>query len=277
MIKLRDIDKYVDSRFQRTFILKGINLDVNQGEFLTIMGPSGAGKSSLMNIIGLLDEPSAGEYFFFDEPVHKLREKQKSEMHKNYIGFIFQGPESLLQLRRGSGAAGSGRVVVASEGARAELGVEPRGTQRERVVRRGVSGQATALSRVVAALVGDLAERVVVHDAAVDRFLLFQAEGFKPGLATGSDVRGGRVHSAENQRVARGDVEFATTVFTSVPVDPSDRDGISTHIRCDSREGDGSQASQLRDIEVHSLLNWIGCPMTESKKQSVCHEDRKAG
>ena len=90
MIKLRDIDKYVDSRFQRTFILKGVNLEVQQGEFLTIMGPSGAGKSSLMNIIGLLDEPSVGEYFFFDEPVHRLKEKQKSEMHKNYIGFIFQ-------------------------------------------------------------------------------------------------------------------------------------------------------------------------------------------
>lgn len=90
MIKLRDIDKYVDSRFQRTFILKGVNLDIEQGEFLTIMGPSGAGKSSLMNIIGLLDEPSAGEYFFFDQPVHKLKEKQKSDMHKNHIGFIFQ-------------------------------------------------------------------------------------------------------------------------------------------------------------------------------------------
>ncbi len=90
MIKLRDVDKYIDSRFQRTFILKGIHLDVNQGEFLTIMGPSGAGKSSLMNIIGMLDEPSAGEYYFFDEPVHKMKERQKSEMHKNYIGFIFQ-------------------------------------------------------------------------------------------------------------------------------------------------------------------------------------------
>jgi putative ABC transport system ATP-binding protein len=90
MIKLRDIDKYIDSRFQRTFILKGVNLDVEQGEFLTIMGPSGAGKSTLMNIIGMLDEPSAGEYFFFDEPVHKMKEKQKSDMHKNYIGFIFQ-------------------------------------------------------------------------------------------------------------------------------------------------------------------------------------------
>jgi len=70
--------------------LKGIDLEVQQGEFLTLMGPSGAGKSTLMNIIGMLDEPSAGEYYFFDEPVHKMKEKHKSEMHKNYIGFIFQ-------------------------------------------------------------------------------------------------------------------------------------------------------------------------------------------
>ena len=67
MIQLKNIDKYIDSRFQRTFILKGADLEVKQGEFLTIMGPSGAGKSTLMNIIGMLDEPSAGEYYFFDE------------------------------------------------------------------------------------------------------------------------------------------------------------------------------------------------------------------
>jgi putative ABC transport system ATP-binding protein len=90
MFKLKDIDKYVDSRFQRTFILKGIDLEVNEGEFLTIMGPSGAGKSTLMNIIGMLDEPSAGEYYFLDNPVHKMKERDKSEMHKNFIGFIFQ-------------------------------------------------------------------------------------------------------------------------------------------------------------------------------------------
>lgn len=90
MISLKDIDKYIDSRFQRTFILKGVDMKVEQGEFVTIMGASGAGKSTLMNIIGMLDEPSQGEYFFFDEPVHKIKEKQKSEMHKNYIGFIFQ-------------------------------------------------------------------------------------------------------------------------------------------------------------------------------------------
>ncbi|HEY5692548.1 MAG TPA: ABC transporter ATP-binding protein [Cyclobacteriaceae bacterium] len=90
MIQLKDIDKYIDSRFQRTFIVKSIDLKVEQGEFLTIMGPSGAGKSTLMNIIGMLDEPSAGEYYFFDEPVHTMKERKKSEMHKNYIGFIFQ-------------------------------------------------------------------------------------------------------------------------------------------------------------------------------------------
>ncbi|HQQ97529.1 MAG TPA: ABC transporter ATP-binding protein [Cyclobacteriaceae bacterium] len=90
MIKLKNIDKFIDTRFQRTFILKSIDLEVQQGEFVTLMGPSGAGKSTLMNVIGMLDEPSAGEYFFFDEPVHKMKERQKSDMHKNYIGFIFQ-------------------------------------------------------------------------------------------------------------------------------------------------------------------------------------------
>lgn len=90
MIKLSKIDKYYDSRFQRTFILKGVNLEVQQGEFVTIMGPSGAGKSTLLNIIGLLDEPSAGEYYFFDEPAHQIREKQKVQYHRSHIGFIFQ-------------------------------------------------------------------------------------------------------------------------------------------------------------------------------------------
>lgn len=90
MIKLRNIDKFVDKRFQRTFILKNIDLDIREGEFVTVMGPSGAGKSTLLNIIGFLDEPSAGEYFFLDEPAHGLSEKQKSEYHKSHIGFVFQ-------------------------------------------------------------------------------------------------------------------------------------------------------------------------------------------
>lgn len=90
MIKLRDIDKFVDSKYQRSFILKGIELDIEQGEFVTIMGPSGAGKSTLMNIIGMLDEPSQGEYYFHDEPIHRMKERKRSEMHKHYIGYVFQ-------------------------------------------------------------------------------------------------------------------------------------------------------------------------------------------
>lgn len=90
MIKLKNIDKYYDSRVQRSFVLKGINLEVKQGEFVTIMGPSGAGKSTLLNIIGLLDEPSAGEYYFWDEPAHQIKEKQKVQYHRSHIGFIFQ-------------------------------------------------------------------------------------------------------------------------------------------------------------------------------------------
>ena len=90
MIRLRNIDKYIDKRFQRTFILKGIDLDIEEGEFVSIMGPSGAGKSTLLNIVGFLDEPSEGEYTFLGEPVHDLSEKQKSEYHKTHIGFVFQ-------------------------------------------------------------------------------------------------------------------------------------------------------------------------------------------
>ena len=90
MINIVDVDKYIDSRFQRTFILKGIDLKVDHGEFVTIMGPSGAGKSTLLNIIGMLDQQSEGEYYFLDEPVHKLRERKKSDLHKHYIGYIFQ-------------------------------------------------------------------------------------------------------------------------------------------------------------------------------------------
>jgi putative ABC transport system ATP-binding protein len=90
MISLKNIDKFYENKFQRSFVLKDVSLEIERGEFMTIMGPSGAGKSTILNIIGLLDEPSAGEYFFFDEPVHKLRERKKSEMHKHQIGFVFQ-------------------------------------------------------------------------------------------------------------------------------------------------------------------------------------------
>jgi len=90
MIKLIDITKYYSSGFVKTFVLRNINLDIKEGEFVTIMGPSGAGKSTLLYILGMLDIPSSGEYCFFDKKVHKLHEKQLTELHKNYIGFVFQ-------------------------------------------------------------------------------------------------------------------------------------------------------------------------------------------
>ncbi|NBC02962.1 MAG: ATP-binding cassette domain-containing protein [Bacteroidetes bacterium] len=90
MIQLHNIYKYIDKRFQRTFILKDINLEIKEREFITIMGPSGAGKSTLLNILGFLDDASEGEYLFLDEPVHDLTEKRKSDYHKSHIGFVFQ-------------------------------------------------------------------------------------------------------------------------------------------------------------------------------------------
>lgn len=90
MIQLTNIDKFYSTKFTRTFILKGIDLEVKSGEFLTVMGPSGAGKSTLLNIIGLLDQPSAGEFLFMDEPAHKFKERKRSELHKHHIGFVFQ-------------------------------------------------------------------------------------------------------------------------------------------------------------------------------------------
>jgi putative ABC transport system ATP-binding protein len=90
MIKMKEITKFYSSGFVKTFVLRNIDLDVKEGEFLTIMGPSGAGKSTLLHILGMLDSPSNGEYFFYDKPVHRLSERQLSDLHKNHIGFVFQ-------------------------------------------------------------------------------------------------------------------------------------------------------------------------------------------
>ena len=90
MITLKNIYKYYDSKFQRTFVLKDIDIEIKEGEFVTIMGPSGAGKSTLLNIVGMIDEPSEGEYYFLDRSVHAITEKARVEFHRNYVGFIFQ-------------------------------------------------------------------------------------------------------------------------------------------------------------------------------------------
>jgi ABC-type lipoprotein export system ATPase subunit len=90
MIKLTDIEKYHRSGLRKSWVLNQINLEIKEGEFVTIMGPSGAGKSTLLNIIGLLESPSGGSYTFYDEPVHKFNERRRNEMHKHYMGFVFQ-------------------------------------------------------------------------------------------------------------------------------------------------------------------------------------------
>jgi ABC-type lipoprotein export system ATPase subunit len=90
MLDLKGIYKWVNSGNNRTFLLKDVNLVINEGEFVSIMGPSGSGKSTLLNIIGMLDDFNEGEYHFLHETVHKLKEKQRSDLYKRYIGFVFQ-------------------------------------------------------------------------------------------------------------------------------------------------------------------------------------------
>jgi len=90
MLELKGIYKWVNTGVNRTFILKDVDLSVKQGEFISIMGPSGSGKSTLLNVVGMLDDFNEGEYHFMHESVHKLKEKQRSALYKQYIGFVFQ-------------------------------------------------------------------------------------------------------------------------------------------------------------------------------------------
>lgn len=90
MLKLEKITKSFMQGFSRHFILRNINLEIEEGSFVSIMGPSGAGKSTLLHIIGMLDEPSDGAYYFHDEPVTKLSESKRTALHREHIGFVFQ-------------------------------------------------------------------------------------------------------------------------------------------------------------------------------------------
>jgi putative ABC transport system ATP-binding protein len=90
MIQLRGVEKTIKSPAGTIWLLRRINLDIGQGEFVTIMGPSGAGKTTLMSILGMLDDQWAGEYYFAGEAVHKMNRKQRSELNKKNIGFVFQ-------------------------------------------------------------------------------------------------------------------------------------------------------------------------------------------
>lgn len=90
MININNIEKYYRRALQKTWILRDVSLEIKEGEFVTIMGPSGAGKTTLLNILGMLDSPSNGQYKFLGEGVFRLSERKRNELHKQYMGFVFQ-------------------------------------------------------------------------------------------------------------------------------------------------------------------------------------------
>ena len=90
MIKLQSIEKSYQQGATKFFVLRGVSMEIREGEFITIMGPSGAGKSTLLSILGMLDSAWTGEYFLLGQAVHKLNPRQRVELNKKYIGFVFQ-------------------------------------------------------------------------------------------------------------------------------------------------------------------------------------------
>src|ERR671926_511376 len=90
LIALRNIEKSSAHATSRSYVLRRINADIKEGEFVSIMGPSGAGKSTLLHIIGMHDSEWTGEYYFGDHAIHKLRPKDRADIRNRNIGFVFQ-------------------------------------------------------------------------------------------------------------------------------------------------------------------------------------------
>ena len=90
MIQLKNVERVYPLKGGPFYALRGINLEINEGDFLSIMGPSGSGKSTLLHILGLHDGAWGGEYWFRDLPLHRLDQKKRSEVQKQNIGFVFQ-------------------------------------------------------------------------------------------------------------------------------------------------------------------------------------------
>lgn len=90
IIRTRQLEKSYPTGANRTYVLRQVDIDIDEGEFVTIMGPSGAGKSTLLHILGMLDAQWQGEYELLGHPIHRLKPKQRSELHKQHIGFVFQ-------------------------------------------------------------------------------------------------------------------------------------------------------------------------------------------
>src|SRR5258708_7307395 len=90
MIQLRNVEKYFEHGPTKTFVLRRINLDIREGDFISVMGPSGAGKSTLLHLLGMHDSTWTGEYYLMGQPIHKMSKKDRMEMYKKYFGFVFQ-------------------------------------------------------------------------------------------------------------------------------------------------------------------------------------------
>jgi len=90
MLHLRNIEKSFPTRPSPTYVLRQINLDIAEGDFITIMGPSGAGKSTLLSVVGLYDHSWQGEYLFAGQAVHTLKAKERAALNKKHVGFVFQ-------------------------------------------------------------------------------------------------------------------------------------------------------------------------------------------
>jgi len=90
MIQLKNIEKCYETRAGKNYVLRQINLDIAEGDFVTFMGPSAAGKTTLLNILGMLDGAWEGEYYLYDHAVHALKPKERLALNKQYIGFVFQ-------------------------------------------------------------------------------------------------------------------------------------------------------------------------------------------
>ncbi|HEY1249969.1 MAG TPA: ABC transporter ATP-binding protein [Thermoanaerobaculia bacterium] len=90
MIQLSNVEKSFATRAGQTFVLRRIGLTIEPGEFVTIMGPSGAGKSTLLSILGMLDHDWSGEYRLLENEVHRMKPRERSDLNKKYVGFVFQ-------------------------------------------------------------------------------------------------------------------------------------------------------------------------------------------
>jgi putative ABC transport system ATP-binding protein len=90
MIILKNVEKYFEHGPTKTFVLRRINVEIKEGEFVSIMGPSGAGKSTMLHVLGMHDSLWTGEFYFDDHPIHRLNKKDRMEVQKKYIGFVFQ-------------------------------------------------------------------------------------------------------------------------------------------------------------------------------------------